>query len=635
MSKLKYTIVQKGGAFHMSEERPIHFILHGSSVLSADIYQEDVTTLEIESSVGLAGMIISGTGIPDNTQVSNVPGGKQIELSIPVTVPAKTLLTLTRPTFSEDITNLLKNANVPEKSKIEFSGITLPHHLDNWTQNGNTLICKKKGENNLYFYELIELVKKKYEKYNWTFNSELDFKYFFNENSPSPASSSTSIVRNVMLTEYILRNIDVYVEGEKKVVSVEDWVSLMKSYFMKDLEIYKQEIDKHDIWSLLQKISFLKKEGCPPILLIGEIHLYEDHHIKFSNQRDIIENLFLEILYNIINKYIIKFENTNFFLENDLIFGKSRTNKTKYQIGGAVLNNIRDYFKNDKTLKWEFNKSKIHYTDIRSFNIIGSMPEIDFKYEKNEKIWSHIVIAKTNSLCKVLDDFIDLIYFKIVRLHRKTVSRRGILKSKNYTYYNIKNVIYPLLKNINELVEKDYVKHNDPMLIKIINYLPEIFTKVFETFSLILNYIKKKNEQFYITVFSNISKFTYLNRLSDFFTATPNTQTDFNNKMQSFYLNKRKLQINNNQLENSKILIVLAEIKKITEIITKYYYNFLMDIYTVQRILKYSTETPSIYYAGLVHIKNCIDLLKISGYEEHIVWKSKEIDEIDEVIQSQ
>ena len=36
MSKLKYTIVQKGGAFHMSGETPIHFILHCINVRSSE-----------------------------------------------------------------------------------------------------------------------------------------------------------------------------------------------------------------------------------------------------------------------------------------------------------------------------------------------------------------------------------------------------------------------------------------------------------------------------------------------------------------------------------------------------------------------------------------------------------------------
>ncbi|MDA9673944.1 hypothetical protein N9T73_00410, partial [bacterium] len=60
---------------------------------------------------------------------------------------------------------------------------------------------------------------------------------------------------------------------------------------------------------------------------------------------------------------------------------------------------------------------------------------------------------------------------------------------------------------------------------------------------------------------------------------------------------------------------ILKNIDSLWVGITYYYIIIIMDIYTVNRLIKYSKETPAIYYSGANHTENCKKLLELFDYQ--------------------
>ena len=132
MSKLKYTIVQHGGAIDMSGETPIHFILY---VSKNQIHLREILKFR---------NLLRRSNIPSNSTIKFICNNN---LSTQI---------FNKKIFRDDV--IKKN---------------------NWTISDNEIKLKKnKGTCPLHFYKLIELFKKKYIKYNLIFKSDDHFKSF-------------------------------------------------------------------------------------------------------------------------------------------------------------------------------------------------------------------------------------------------------------------------------------------------------------------------------------------------------------------------------------------------------------------------------------------------------------------------
>ena len=586
MSKLKYTIVQKGGAFHMTN-KPINFILHCTS----------------------------------KSEVDN-----KLEM-------------------------LLKNANVPKNTKIKFSGITLPTNLDltNWTQDSNILTCAEQGTNKLHFYELIELVKKRYKKYNLRFNSSDDFDFFFKKLLPlsSPLTINESITGNIMLREYILRNIDVYIDSIKKFVPLDEWKTFINKLIHTDFEKCKEEIKSNSTNYPLDSI-FLLENTKSVILLIGENHINYDKtkHVAFYN-----------LIKNIIDNYIKKYENTNFFIEYAIHFGKVQTFNKSHHGGShnlvilSVLSHIIYYiYINEKDIEKNI-CGKIHYTDIRQKanfvdpddiikeqNYIEHIKEIkkkDFEYLSHIQIKSNII----NIIKKIInyDNFI-----KIFIMDKKVYEYIIFDKSENYHWsihlfvryipiileYSITNTLNENIIKVEDEQLKIVINHNTKELqgnsipmSEIKTLFDYIFEKIFEKINKIITKIKKKNNNNYIQLQNYLSNIEMeVNLLCNtkiteitFEIIETNLRDSFNKNFIIFVCNK----VPDNFFSDGWKNIV-----KIWNFITYTYFNLIMDIYTVNKLINYSKETPSIYFAGNFHITTCKYILEQSfKYNCKIIYK--------------
>lgn len=125
---------------------------------------------------------------------------------------------------------------------------------------------------------------------------------------------------------------------------------------------------------------------------------------------------FEKLLKNIINKYITRYENTNFFIEHSYNLEKSS------QFGGSIMDNIREHLIPPTTPSI---KGLIHYTDIRQFDISKNRTYI----EDVSKNLSHIKINKTDNIFK---NFLNKLY-KCSDKSRNCYT----LSSSDYAFYSI------------------------------------------------------------------------------------------------------------------------------------------------------------------------------------------------------
>lgn len=149
-----------------------------------------------------------------------------------------------------ELPNLLKNVNVPNNSKIIFTNLNyvISFYIPNWdkskisnkttfTYNNTNDTSKLQDANKLHFYELIELVKNKYQKYDLRFTSPSDYNQFFKKQD--------GVSGPTMLMQYILRNINVYssIKNQKpESIDSKEWISLMVSYIETHFDDYKQDL---------------------------------------------------------------------------------------------------------------------------------------------------------------------------------------------------------------------------------------------------------------------------------------------------------------------------------------------------------------------------------------------------------
>ncbi|MDA9673924.1 hypothetical protein N9T73_00305, partial [bacterium] len=370
---------------------------------------------------------------------------------------------------------LLTNSNVPVNSQIQFNGIKSlnPLKIPDWQIDGNVLTCNIQGSKQLHFYELIEVVKKRYDKYQLKFKSQSDFYQFFNQLLIDD-DTQTSIYNYNILREYILRNIDVYINSKIQYVPFTVWKTYINELIQFDLgylnNLYTSPITKAYLDKLtkqytsldinfekdltfsnnnqLEQIFPLKKlyliyneSNNSLILLIGETHLSIDSNEyleKYSDDDDTCyyyenfevdgRNYFYDLLDKIINNYIKLYENTNFFLECTICIGK-RLADYKKKIGNQygssyyIIDTIRCDLDNPDI------KGRIHYTDIRQhipdteddppFHILITSDTNESKIlksfiKKPKKDSRHIYTHKTNETNETNDIYYSINYVLIV-----------------------------------------------------------------------------------------------------------------------------------------------------------------------------------------------------------------------------
>lgn len=508
-----------------------------------------------------------------------------------------------------------------------------------------------------------------------------------------------------MLREYILRNIDVYIDNKKcnNFVKVDEWKKLMIKLIDSDLQ--KILASKDDLYkSPVMQITLLTSTS-NIILLIGENHIQNDGSDVFTH--------FNSLLVNIIEKYVQLYENTHFFIESSLVDGKKLTKKKK-MTGGSnvtwVMSNMREIVNNEKI------KGHVHFTDIRKHIIEGT--DILFEIDTYRDNWAYIGIEIEKADYTILQKFfiIDsdkneyiktfyehkLFYFHIYILINNLVlliQYYFTCESEKQTSENIKQKLREIhssdieeeeMNNYYTFNTFDYKTDNDKTkslydiqkeVKSICTTLDNIASKISDKIITILNIVKKKNNDYFEIINKKIferypipnlyklfecspdnikilfkinSQFSFFDtftlkennfeQLNDFFLKYIYTYYSNTNTKKQFLEQKFK-DTSKNDAQGINPVAVAVENKGENEekddsiwnkmYTSRYtnclllstfrdffnqdiwntfiliYYALIMDIYTVNRLIKYSEETPAIYYAGNIHIKNCILLLQL------------------------
>ena len=178
-----------------------------------------------------------------------------------------------------------------------------------------------------------------------------------------------------------------------------------------------------------------------------------------------------------------------------------------------------------------------------------------------------------------------------------------------------------------------YYKKKLTKLQSLIRHLPSIFNKIFEIYNVILEQIKtnnpadffekictqiQTNDTYYQIIINNIINNIPPNYI-ELSNGSKSNSNFFNRITQYFwsglaYYTKQILDLKVYNI--TKITKILDSIEVIWTDITRKLYIFIMDMYTVQKMIQYSTETPTIYYSGNDHSINCKLLLEMYSYHE-------------------